>query len=121
MIINTCTNTEKYINKCKEYVRAVFQKEDLSNEVFERWFNATINIYKENKIAVMCRRVIQGGVFVYPYKHGCNTRDGYLALINDEDVEGLVYVSEKEFKDYPGNTLYEKFCYAEKLINEKFG
>ena len=120
MIIIQCNSKEKYVNKVKELLRAAFARENLSNEVFERWFNTANAIHTDNLIATMCQRAIQAGCFVYPYKNGKKERIGYLSAIKDYEIEGLVCVKDKEFIGYPGKTLLEKFCYAEKLIAEKF-
>lgn len=85
------TTTEEYIEYLKK-LDAVFKEEDIG-ECTKHYIDTTKSIFASEHmvIANICKRLIQGKVFVYPI----NKKDNYplLATIKDEDIEKMVEVS----------------------------
>lgn len=123
MVIKQFKNKDEYVKELSKELKNLFRKEDLGDAVFERYINTISNIAGKNNniIACLCERLIQGGVFMYPYRFDYNNLPtGFKADITDDEVDGILYFDKRDMALSEG-TYYERFCFALKKAFEKFG
>lgn len=123
MVIRQFKSTEEYVKELSKELKNLFRKEDLGDAVFERYFNTTKAIASKNNNVIAClsERLIQGGVFIYPYRFDHEfVPTGFRADILDNEVDGLLYMDKRDMELSDG-TYHEKFCFALKKAYDKFG
>lgn len=123
MNIKTYKTKEEYVKEIQTELIILFRKMGYEQDTYLRWLDTTTKIATEKGevISYLCERLMQGGIVLYPYKFDASEiPQGFNAHIKDDEVDGLLSISNKELEEYSGATYFKRFLEGFKVAKEKF-